>query len=182
MQSPLHGKRLSDEIEIPSGVELKIPANEISKLIDQARRDGVEKLLAGALLIQEGRVLILERVPDDFMGGLKELPSGHAEQGEGIVKCLLRELKEETDLNLVSVDNYCGSFDYRTGSGKLARQLNFAVSVENAKVTVNSSEHVNYLWWLPSENYQSMNISEATASIILNYIQQVSGKGALGGD
>jgi len=40
---------------------------------------------------------------------------------------LVREVQEETGLKILMVNSFAGSFDYHTGAGKLARQLNFEV-------------------------------------------------------
>ena len=73
----------------------------------------------------------MSRKTDDFMGGIDELPSGNMEKGENIYAALIREVKEETNLDIVNVKSYIGSFDYISGSGKKARQYNFVLDVKN---------------------------------------------------
>ena len=45
----------------------------------------------------------MSRKTDDFMGGIDELPSGNMEQGENIYEALVREVKEETGLNVKEI-------------------------------------------------------------------------------
>ncbi|MEU6942107.1 NUDIX domain-containing protein [Streptomyces rubiginosohelvolus] len=58
-------------------------------LLSDARRDGIEKYVVGALATDaEGRVLLLRRRADDFLGALWELPSGGVEPSERLEDAL----------------------------------------------------------------------------------------------
>lgn len=58
---------------------------------------------------------------------------------------LIREVKEETGLDVTAIHDYLGSFDYTSGSGKRSRQFNFAVDVAAAR-PVELQEHDAYAW------------------------------------
>jgi len=47
-----------------------------------------------------GRVLIAQRRPEGFLGGLWEFPGGKIEPGETMAECIAREMKEEMDLEV----------------------------------------------------------------------------------
>ena len=51
-------------------------------LLADAKADGIEKLVVGAIVVSSHRVLLLTRAEGEFMGGLVELPSGGVEAGE----------------------------------------------------------------------------------------------------
>ena len=87
----------------------------------------------------------MSRKLDDFMGGIDELPSGNMEKGEDIYTALAREVKEETNLDLKNVICFINSFDYISGSGKKARQYNFAITVEK-EGDIKLTEHDAYKW------------------------------------
>jgi 8-oxo-dGTP diphosphatase len=53
------------------------------------------KLVVAALVVEEGRVLLTRRRPDQPMGGMWELPGGKVEPGEAPTAALARELVEE---------------------------------------------------------------------------------------
>jgi 8-oxo-dGTP diphosphatase len=55
---------------------------------------------AAALIDAKGRVLITQRPAHKALGGLWEFPGGKVEPGEAPEAALVRELKEELDLNL----------------------------------------------------------------------------------
>lgn len=115
-------------------------------LIERGKEDGIEKNVVGAIILNDkNEILILSRKLDDFMGGIDELPSGNMEKGEDIYQALVREVKEETNLDLKEVVCFINSFDYISGSGKKARQYNFAIKTEkNGEVKL--TEHDAYKW------------------------------------
>jgi 8-oxo-dGTP diphosphatase len=63
---------------------------------------------AAALIDSSGRVLITQRPQHKQLGGLWEFPGGKVEMGEAPEQALVRELKEELDLNVEpdSLDPY----------------------------------------------------------------------------
>jgi 8-oxo-dGTP diphosphatase len=140
----------------------------IKKLTKAIHADNLQKIVVGAVITNnENDILLLKRVADDFMGGLVELPSGSVNKGEEILESLQREVKEETGLNIISIDNYVGEFDYISSSEKKTRQLTFSVSVEGVDIQLNPKEHSNY-YWISFKNdlYETLNISNETRKII----------------
>lgn len=67
-------------------------------LLEKGKVEGISKNVVGAIIINErGKILIMSRKANDFMGGIDELPSGNMEKGEDITTALIREVKEETN-------------------------------------------------------------------------------------
>lgn len=123
-----------------------LPDPFTESLLADARRDGIGKYVVGALIADEGgRVLLLRRRPDDFLGGLWELPSGGVDPGERLVYALCREVLEETGLTVTGVTGHAGSFDYASRSGPRTRQFTFAVTV-GATGPVALTEHDDSAW------------------------------------
>ena len=117
----------------------------LNELLISAKNEGVIKVVVGAVIKNDDKVLLLERPEDDFMGGISELPSGKLEKNESIREALVREVKEETNLDLKNILKYLGSFDYLSSSGKKTRQYNFLIEViETNKVKL--TEHDNFVW------------------------------------
>lgn len=117
----------------------------LRRLTEDAANDGVQQLVVGAVVQHDINVLLLQRPDDDFMGGIFELPSGKVEVGETLEVALIREVKEETGLEVSAICDYLGSFDYLSGSGKKSRQFNFAVDVASPG-PVRLQEHDAYRW------------------------------------
>lgn len=148
--------------------------NEIlNDLVSELDEAGIQKVVAGAVVFfQDGNILLLERIPEEFKGGLVELPSGVVELGESIIDGLVREVGEETGLEIFEIKQYIGSFDYKSSSGKQTRQFNFAVSVQSNDVKINPSEHSQFYIIDPtSEKLQALNISKKTKVIIQNSLE-----------
>lgn len=59
--------------------------------------------------IENGKVLVEDRIKGNWTG--IAFPGGHVEQGEPIVESVIREVKEETNLNIDKVE-LCGVKDW----------------------------------------------------------------------
>lgn len=116
-----------------------------ASLIARALREGVGRFVVAAVVRDAGRVLLLRRPPHDFLGGVHELPSGEVEPGEDLGAALVREVREETGLDVTAITGYVGHFDYRCAAGALTRQFTFIVDVASTG-PVALSEHDEYLW------------------------------------
>lgn len=121
----------------------------IAELLETAKKNKIEKIVVGAFIEKDGKILLLERPTNEFMGGIFELPSGNLENGEKVIEGLKREVKEETNLDVSDVVSFVDSFDYTSGSGKKVRQFNFYVTVRNGEITL--SEHLSFAWASPED-------------------------------
>ena len=135
-------------------------------IIRKGEQEGIIKNAVGAIILNEkNKVLMMSRKTDDFMGGIDELPSGNMEQGEKIYDALVREVKEEINLDVVNVKSYIGSFDYISGSGKKARQYNFVLDVKNTENII-LTEHDEYNWLTIEEIRKSNKITDEVKYIL----------------
>ncbi|MEU5875615.1 NUDIX domain-containing protein [Glycomyces sp. NPDC047369] len=135
----------------------------IDKLTAQAAEDGIIKLVVGAVITDtEGRVLLLKRPADDFMGGLWELPSGKVDPGERLDTSLTREVNEETGLDLTEITTYLGHFEYTSSSGKLTRQFNFTISTSTIE-PITLTEHEDHQW---ASTFGDLPVSDAVKIIL----------------
>jgi len=117
-----------------------------SYLIKTAKEEGIQKIVAGGIVLNKQReILVLTRKPDDFLGGIDELPSGHLEDGETLLQGMTREIKEETGMDIAQIECYLDHFDYLSGSGKKTRQFNFVIIPKDCR-TVTLTEHDAYQW------------------------------------
>lgn len=154
---------------------LKVETNNMvdQKLIENLvtiakKQDGVEKFVVGAVITKNERILLLRRVPNDFMGGLVELPSGTVDAGEDLIMALKRETMEETGLIVEKVIKFLNSFDYVSSSGKKTRQFNFMVDVATGnEVKLSPLEHDAYYYvQFNDEAFKILNISENVKEVI----------------
>ena len=137
----------------------------INKITAKAKKDGIQKFVVGAVILnKEGKFLLLNRPADDFMGGINELPSGKLEEGEGLLDALKREVKEETNLDVEKVIKYIDSFDYISGSGKKVRQFNFLINVKDGEIKL--TEHDGFVWSIQGDEAFE-KLSKETKEIIV---------------
>lgn len=143
------------------------PSIDILQLHNDADRDGITRLVAGAILHADGRVLVLRRsAEDDFMAGIEELPSGAVEPGENLLTALERELTEEIAWSgaLTLDPGFVTHFDYISGSGRKTRQYIFAVPHQGQPIAL-SREHTAYRWLHPTDLTDS-DVTPETAQAI----------------
>ncbi|MGW5068705.1 NUDIX hydrolase [Streptomyces cyaneofuscatus] len=124
-------------------------------LTEEAEAEGITTFVAAAVVTDADRVLLVRRKPDDFMGGLWEIPSGHVDAGESLLDAARRETREETGLTVISVDRYLGHFDYENSRGTTTRQFNFAVTVAETGPVI-LTEHDLHQWVAPSGDLQGV--------------------------
>lgn len=134
-------------------------------LVEMANKDGIEKLVVGGIIKNGNKFLILSRKQDDFMGGIDEIPSGKLEPGETLFEGVVREVKEETNLDVVQIDSYVDFFDYLSGSGKKSRQYNFIVSVKDFN-NIKLTEHDEFKWLDVKECNANKKITSKTLTTI----------------
>lgn len=76
----------------------KVPGSPPQKAPDVLR----EVHVAVGVIIRDGRVLIARRPDQVHQGGLLEFPGGKVEAGETVQQALVREIAEETGLQLIA--------------------------------------------------------------------------------
>ena len=101
------------------------------------------------VIANRGRLLVLKRAPTmPYRPGSWDLPGGHLATGESTEECLLREVKEETALD-VAIDRFLGIHTMRTEP--------YLQAIYACRLTVFQSialrpnEHVEYCWLTPFE-------------------------------
>ena len=147
-----------------------------NNIIEQERRlqeDKIEKVAVGAIISADQRVLVLKRQANDFMGDLVELPSGGVDLNETIYNSLLREIQEETGIIIQREKiKFVNSFDYTSGSGKRARQLNFDILLLYLpEIKINLEEHSEF-FWISLDELDNYNISVETKECIIKALSK----------
>ena len=111
----------------------------------KAEKDGITKLVVGVAIAKGKRILVVRRSPDDYMGGIFELPGGGVDEGETIEETVKREALEETGLQVIAILSMYEGFDYEKSTKKV-RQLNFLVDALGDEVKLELSEHDAFEW------------------------------------
>lgn len=111
----------------------------------QAASDGVTHIATGVAVVNDDKILVVRRVPhDDTLAGEWELPGGGVDPDETIEQGAIRELHEETGLEVDKILGTFEGFDYTTPKKPKARQINFKVTVKPGNIRL--TEHDMYRW------------------------------------
>jgi 8-oxo-dGTP diphosphatase len=142
---------------------------KVSLLSEEATKENVDKIVVGIFVQNKNSILVLKRLEDDSYPGMYEIPGGGVEMNEEITDAIIRELKEETSLEVSDILLYINSFDYRTSSGKLTRQFNFLVKTHDIDVKWHP-EHQQYKW-ITEKELSSTPMTKEMHSCISNAFQ-----------
>lgn len=128
----------------------------------------VQKIVLGGVIVKDGEILILQRHKDeDIYPNMWELPSGKREFLEPSETSLIREIKEETNLN-VKVVMPISVFDYqieKLGEIRDSTQINFLVKVLKKQKVLLSKEHQAFAW-IGKNEINKFGITKATKEVI----------------
>ena len=108
--------------------------------------------IACLLINPEKKFLLIQRAPkDDSLPGFWELPSGGIDEGENMETSVIREVKEESGIDIPNeglklVDSESYSFTKENGDIKNVTETTYLVSLKNTPEVILSDEHVNYQW------------------------------------
>jgi mutator protein MutT len=105
------------------------------------------KTVAVGIICKDGNFLIAKRKLDSSGGGKWEFPGGKVEDGETIIDCLKRELKEELAIEVEVGDFFAESLcDYYQGKFKLV-----AHEINSFSGEIQALEHDDLRWVRPGE-------------------------------
>ena len=105
------------------------------------KRLNIIKVSAG-VLIDNDEVLIARRAPKENFAGGWEFPGGKVEVDETPKECLIRELKEELNID-VSIGEFCAEVTYDYGT-IYVNIIAFYCTAFNGEITV--SVHDKFKW------------------------------------
>ena len=134
--------------------------------------EGIAQFAVRAVIPFAGRVLLLKRRTDDYLGsGRWELPNGTVESGESLGEALIRVVQQQTGLNVVDVRSHLGSSDYTSASDQQVRQYNFVAEVVPTQ-QIKLATHETYVW---ADLRKDLPVSAADQSALSNFLNGLIG-------
>jgi A/G-specific adenine glycosylase len=120
---------------------------------------------AAGVIGRDGKVLIARRPEGKLLGGLWEFPGGRQEPGETLEECLMREMREELDIQ-VEVGPSLGTYAHAYTHFRIQVHA-FACTLPHGDPTL--LEHEALAWVVPSDlaNYPMGKIDRAISDVIL---------------
>lgn len=131
----------------------------------KAASDGITHLSTGVIIVQDSKILLVRRVPNDFLGGVYELPGGGIEDDENFAESVRREVLEETGLDVSIITHVLNGFDYKTDKKPRVRQINFIVTTKPGNTILDPSEHDDYKW-VDQDLMSELNVTDAIKSSV----------------
>lgn len=132
----------------------------------------IQKVVAAGIILNNNKVLIIQRAASDTFPNMWEVPSGKREEFETTINAVTREVKEETNLE-VEVLSPIGVFEFKTEKESEIRdvtQICFICKVVGDTDVKLSDEHQNFVW-VGKDELDSYNLSKETKeNIILAFL------------
>jgi ADP-ribose pyrophosphatase YjhB (NUDIX family) len=121
----------------------------------------------GAIIIENGRVLLVERGREPFKG-YWSLPGGAVETGERLVDALRREVREETGLE-IEILHLLEIFERITKAGDGRTEYHFILMDYICRPiggTLQASDDANRAEWFAEDEIAGLKITEGTPEFI----------------
>lgn len=119
------------------------------------------KLVAAAIIISHGKVLIAQRAQGLRLAGKWEFPGGKVEPGETPEECLKREIREELGIE-IAVDGFFGESVYHYDIGPI-RLLAYKASWTGGDLRLTEHEQIK---WVKPEKLDDYDFSPADLPFI----------------
>lgn len=123
--------------------------------------------VAGAIILNSKKqILLAQRPPGKHLAGLWEFPGGKIEDGESSSEALIRELKEELELD-VQVLHELGQypFSYKAGA------INLHIFVAQALVEPKTSVDVHVFQWIKAEHIDPEILAPADREPLKDFLK-----------
>jgi len=128
----------------------------------------IQKIVLAGAIIKNNKILIVQRHKDEnIFPNMWELPSGKREFLEPSEHSLLREIKEETGIDVEIIMPF-SVFDYeieKENEIKDSTQITFLVKPTNSFEVKLSSEHQDFRW-IDKNKINDYNLTEKTKNVI----------------
>jgi 8-oxo-dGTP diphosphatase len=107
-------------------------------------RSGPARVVVGAAIVRDGRLLAQRRATPAELAGRWELPGGRVERGESESAALRRECREELGALITVLDRLGGDVPLPGSSGSVLRI--YAATVSNGSPEPRAVEHAGLRW------------------------------------
>lgn len=122
---------------------------------------GETTTIAAAVIQYGGRYLLMKRAPHKGNGGMWEFPGGKVDPGESLQQAVIREIKEELNLN-ATTGRLLGSAETRD-QNRVLRLFGIETFIEHEPKVL--KDHSEFLWVRP-ENFSEYPMTPAEYGLL----------------
>jgi 8-oxo-dGTP diphosphatase len=131
--------------------------------------NALEINVAAAIFHQDDQYLICQRAHDDSLPLLWEFPGGKLEDGETLEECIIRECKEELDVDIKVLGEF-GKTSYSHAGNELVFTF-FMTEIVGGKLAVNVHEQIK---WVSVEELKDYIFCPADVEIVDKLVNRSS--------
>lgn len=107
---------------------------------------------------ENNQVLVQDKVPDEGWGGIT-FPGGHIELGESFVESAIREVKEETGLDVTDLE-YAGIINYyNTDDSERWLCFLYKTNKYSGKMLDEDETEEGKIFWVDADKMSTMNLA-----------------------
>lgn len=118
-------------------------------------------IIVHALIVNNGKVLILKRIDNTYEGGLWDLPGGSLKSGEDLLDGIKREVLEESGLRIDELELFYHNSNVDAKKNKQFITIIFLTTLndKNPVISISDKEHSQFKWTAPEEidKYQTVS-------------------------
>jgi 8-oxo-dGTP diphosphatase len=143
--------------------EIDFPFRLCTRRLKNNIMKGYGLTVRGVIKNSDGEILIVKRHPKSRTDPeMWELPGGKVEMGEHFTDALVREIKEETDLD-VEVGDFCEAIQNDYSHKRTVQLMMYLTDVEGS-VKI-SEEHTEFMW-ASLEKIKTLGISTSLEKLL----------------
>ena len=120
-----------------------------------------ERTSTAGVAVVKGKVFIAKRKPGTSIGESWEFPGGKAEKGESPQEALVREYKEEFDIDIEVNDLFCSG--HFTNKGRIYTLKAFFINFLSDRIKLREHSKIE---WIKIENLSDRNFAKSDMIIV----------------
>ncbi|MDR1694963.1 MAG: (deoxy)nucleoside triphosphate pyrophosphohydrolase [Lactobacillaceae bacterium] len=125
--------------------------------------------VSAAIVVDNGEILIAQRNREKTAGLMWEFPGGKIEDGETIEQSLVREFKEELNMD-IKVGKFFKTAEYDYDFGYITLHVYFAKTLSGRNVNLTAHEKIA---WIRPRQFNEYDIAAADVIVVRELLERL---------